>query len=215
MATGMATGMDWPVLEFWFEFGSTYSYLSVMRIEALAERAQVRVLWRPFLLGPLFAAQGLTTSPFVAQPEKGRYMWTDLARQARKYGLPFRQPLVFPRNAVRPMRVAVLGADQPWIGAFCRAVMRQNFVDDLDISEPANVREALAQAVAYPDDWIARADSVDNKPLLRAQTEAARQRGIFGAPTFFVEDEMFWGDDRLDAAMTRAAELRAPRGNLG
>lgn len=198
----------WPTLEFWFEFGSTYSYLSVMRIEALAQRSQVRVIWRPFLLGPVFGAQGLTTSPFVVQEAKGRYMWADIARQARKYQLPFRQPSIFPRNSVRPMRVAALGADQPWIAAFCRAVMRQNFVDDLDIGDPANVRGALAQAVDDPDDWIARAASADNKPLLRAQTEAAQQRGIFGAPTFFAGDEMFWGDDRLDDAMARAAAMR-------
>ena len=198
----------WPALEFWFEFGSTYSYLSVMRIEALALRSRVRVIWRPFLLGPVFGSLGWNTSPFVVQQAKGRYMWTDIARQARKYGLPFRQPSVFPRNAVRPMRLAVLGADQPWIGAFCRAVMRQNFVDDLDIGDPANVRSALAQAVGDPDEWIARAGSADNKPLLRAQTEAAQQRGIFGAPTFFAGDEMFWGDDRLDDAMAHAAAMR-------
>jgi len=204
----MREAAGWPTLEFWFEFGSTYSYLSVMRIEALAERARVRVVWRPFLLGPVFGAQGLNTSPFVVQEAKGRYMWTDLARQARKHGLPFRQPSVFPRNAVRPMRLAVLGADQPWIGAFCRAVMRQNFVDDLDIGDPAHVRGALAQAVDHPDDWIARANDADNRPLLRAQTEAAQRRGIFGAPTFFAGAEMFWGDDRLDDAMACAAAMR-------
>src|SRR5919197_5246977 len=116
-----------PEIEFWFEFGSTYSYLSVMRIENEAQRCGVRIMWKPFLLGPIFHALGFETSPFVLQKEKGAYVWRDMARQCRKYGLPWKQPSTFPRLGVVPARVALLGAEQPWIGAFCRQVMELNF----------------------------------------------------------------------------------------
>lgn len=197
-----------PPLEIWFEFGSNYSYLSVMRIEVLVREAHVPLVWKPFLLGPIFRDFGWSSSPFVLQPEKGRYMWRDMEREARKYGLPFNKPSEFPRAAVLPMRVALLGADESWIGAFCRAVMRQNWVEDLGINDAVNVRRALDGLVADPDDVIAQAQSDENKLHLRMQTEEAKKRGVFGAPTFFVGDEMFWGNDRLDDALAYATSLR-------
>src|SRR5713226_8149776 len=146
-------------LEFWFEFGSNYSYLSVLRIEELAQKAGVPIAWKPFLLGPIFRDFGWNTSPFVLQAEKGRYMWKDMERQALKYGLEFRRPSHFPRIAILPMRVAVLASNQPWMGAFCRAVMRQNFVEDVDINDPSNVRRALAGLNPAPDDVLAEAQT--------------------------------------------------------
>ena len=192
-------------IEFWFEFGSNYSYLSAMRIEALAIDAGVDVLWRPFLLGPIFRELGSSSSPFVLQPAKGRYMWRDMERQADKFGLPWRRPSAFPRSAVLPMRVAALSAGEPWIGAYCRRVMQQNWVQDREIDDAAAVREALDGLVPEPDAVLAAALAPDNKLRLRANTEAAAARGIFGAPTFFVGDEMFWGNDRLEDAIACAA----------
>jgi 2-hydroxychromene-2-carboxylate isomerase len=192
---------DKGALEFWFEFGSNYSYLSLMRIEDLAERAGVPLVWKPFLLGPVFRELGWESSPFVLQVEKGRYVWHDMDRQARKYGLEFRKPSEFPRIAVRPMRVAILGAAQPWIGAFCKNVMRQNWVEDVEINSPEQVRRALAGIVPDPDSIIEQAQSEANKLGLREQTAEARRRGIFGAPTFFINGEMFWGNDRLEDAI--------------
>ncbi|MBL8397831.1 MAG: 2-hydroxychromene-2-carboxylate isomerase [Candidatus Accumulibacter sp.] len=190
-----------PVLDFWYEFGSNYSYLSVMRIESLAAARGVTVRWRPFLLGPIFREFGWSTSPFVLQKEKGAYVWRDMARLCRKYHLPWRQPTVFPRPAVLPLRVALLGADRPWIGEFSRRIMQRNFVDDREIDTPDAVSDAL-RALALPAEAIlAEAQAVDHKPRLRRQTEEARALGIFGAPTFFVADEMFWGNDRLDDAL--------------
>ena len=98
-----------PVLEFWYEFASTYSYLSAMRIEPLAEAAGVDIRWRPFLLGPVFKAQGLETSPFARYPAKGRYMWRDMEREAARLGLPFYRPKTFPQNGLTAARVALLG----------------------------------------------------------------------------------------------------------
>ncbi|PHV06142.1 disulfide bond formation protein DsbA [Janthinobacterium sp. BJB412] len=211
MATEQAA---WPELEFWFEFGSNYSYLSVMRIAALARQARVRVLWRPFLLGPIFRDKGWSSSPFVLEPEKGRYAWIDTARRARKYDLEFRQPSVFPRTALLPMRVATLGAGEPWMEAFCRAVMRQNFVEDVDINQAGQVLRALDGLVDDPAAVLAQAQGDANKLALREQTERAQRRGVFGAPTFFVGDEMFWGDDRLEDALAWANGSFAGRSEL-
>lgn len=196
-------------MEIWFDFGSNYSYLSVMRVEALAHAAGVDLAWRPFLLGPVFRELGWDTSPFVLQPEKGRYTWIDMRRRAAKYGLAFNMPSTFPRSALLPARVALLGAEQPWIGDFCRRVMLQNFVDDLDIGDAANTRRALEGLVSDPEAVMQAAQSDANKVRLREQTAAARARGIFGAPTFFVGDEMFWGDDRLEDALEHAHRTRS------
>jgi len=198
-----------PRLEFWFEFGSNYSYLSVMRIEALASAAGIAIAWRPFLLGPIFRELGWSSSPFVLQEEKGRYVWRDMARRAEKYGLPFNKPSRFPRSAVLPLRVALLGADQAWLPAFCRAVMRQNWVDDIEIDNPDSLRLALQPLVGDAEVVLRQAQSEGNKLALRRQTEEARRRGIFGAPTFFAGEEMFWGDDRLEDAIACARKSLA------
>jgi 2-hydroxychromene-2-carboxylate isomerase len=192
-------------IEFWFEFGSNYSYLSAMRIEHLAGAAGVAVLWRPFLLGPVFRELGWSSSPFVLQAAKGRYMWRDMEREAAKYGLGWRRPSDFPRTALLPMRVATLGAQEPWIGEFVRRVMLRNWVEDREIDDAAAVLTALTGLAPDPDGVLAAALAPDNKLRLRAQTELASARGIFGAPTFFVGEEMFWGNDRLEDAIACAA----------
>ncbi|MES2325397.1 MAG: 2-hydroxychromene-2-carboxylate isomerase [Pseudomonadota bacterium] len=195
-------------LEFWFEFGSNYSYLSVMRIESMAHAAGVSVAWKPFLLGPVFRELGMDNSPFVLNPVKGRYVWRDMERQARKYALEFRKPTQFPRVALLPMRVALLGAKESWISAFCVRVMLQNFADDLDINDITNVRQALTGLVPDPEAILRAAQGDDNKQRLRTQTEEAMRRGLFGAPTFMVGNEMFWGNDRMEDAITFAAESK-------
>lgn len=190
-----------PAIEFWFEFGSTYSYLSVMRIEELAAQREVRVLYKPFLLGPVFKALGWNGSPFNAQKEKGEYMWRDLERQSALYGLAWRKPSVFPRLTVLAMRVALLGVEQPWMGAYCRETMQASFARDEDISSEAVVAAILERLSLPAAQLIAQAQSESNKLRLREQTEEARVRGIFGAPMFFTQGEMFWGNDRLEQAL--------------
>ena len=202
--------MSAPAIEFWFDFGSSYSYLSMMRIEAGAVQAGVVVQWKPFLLGPVFQALGWSTSPFVLQKEKGDYMWIDMQRQCRKYGLPWKRPGNFPRAAVPPTRIALANADQPWVGEFCRRVMLLNFAEDRDIDRPETALEVLREmGLPAPALWE-EAQSEQWRARLRAQTAAARWRGIFGAPTFFVGREMFWGNDRLDDALAccKGVQLR-------
>ena len=191
-------------IEFWFEFGSNYSYLSVMRIEAAAARYQLPIRWKPFLLGPIFRSFGWATSPFVLQEKKGDYVWKDMARECRKYGLPWQRPSAFPRAALLPLRVALVGAEQPWMGAYCRRVMSLNFAEDRDIDAHDVVADVLGQLGLPAPQIISEALSDANKLKLRQQTEAAQALGIFGAPTFFVGGEMFWGNDRLDDALVSA-----------
>ena len=196
-------------MELWFDLASNYSYLTLMRIDTLAEEAGVKVRWEPFLLGPIFESFGWNSSPFVLQKEKGAYVWKDMERQAAKYGLPWRKPARFPQNTVLPVRVALLGRDEPWMHPFCRAMAQANFAEDREISTLETVREVLESLSLPAAAILARVQSPEEKPKLRAQVERARALGIFGAPTFFVDGEMYWGNDRLADAL-EAARARAP-----
>ncbi|MES2489530.1 MAG: 2-hydroxychromene-2-carboxylate isomerase [Pseudomonadota bacterium] len=191
-------------IEFWFDFGSNYSYLTTMRIEQAASNLGVTVLWRPFLLGPIFKSFGWETSPFVLQKAKGEYVWKDMARECQKYGLAWTQPTNFPRASILPQRVALAGADEPWLAEFCRKVMTTNFVEDRDVDSFDTIRGILDRMGLSSEQILAAALSAENKLALRHQTEAAQAKGIFGAPTFFVGDEMYWGNDRLDDALRYA-----------
>ena len=189
-------------MEVWFEFASTYSHVTVQRVEALAAREGVELAWRVFLLGPIFGAQGWNDSPFNIYPAKGAYMWRDLERRCAQFGIPFRRPSQFPRNGLLAARAALVAEEEPWVGRFVRAVYHANFVDDQDITEPARVRALLAAAgCADPDALLLRASSAENKEHLRTRNHAAVAHGIFGAPSFVVGDELFWGDDRLEDAL--------------
>lgn len=193
-------------IEFWFDFGSNYSYLSVMRIGELARRNNVAITWRPVLLGPIFKSFGWETSPFVLQEEKGRYVWTDMARQCEKFGLPWQRPSTFPRHSLLPVRVALSCANEPWIEDFCKRVMLRNFAADQDINDEQSVAGMLAQSgCADPAAAVAAAQGEANKLKLKEQTARAKALGVFGAPTFFVNGEMFWGNDRLADAIEFAS----------
>jgi len=201
------------MLEFWFEFASTYSYLTVMRIEGAAGRAGVGVRWRPFLLGPIFAAQGWNDSPFNIYAAKGSYMWRDLERRAEGYGLPFRRPSRFPRNGLLAARAALVASGEGWCPDFTRSVFRANFAEDREIGEAGVLKEILRELGRDADGVLARAGSDEIKRALGGQTDEAMARGIFGAPSFLAGDELFWGDDRLEAAlawMKDGSGARAP-----
>jgi 2-hydroxychromene-2-carboxylate isomerase len=192
-------------VEIWFDFGSPYSHLSVTRIAEKGRSNGAHVVWKPFLLGPIFKSLGWDTSPFALHKAKGDYMWFDIARRCHKYGVPWRRPSVFPRRALLPTRVALICAAQPWMSSFCKEVMRLNFACDQDIDRADVVASVLTQCGAPAAEIIAVSQSEQNKAALREQTHVARARGIFGAPTFFVGEAMFWGDDRLDDAFAWAS----------
>jgi 2-hydroxychromene-2-carboxylate isomerase len=188
-------------VQFWFEFGSTYSYPAAMRIEDAAAARGIEVAWRAFLLGPIFHAQGWNDSPFNLYPVKGAYMWRDLERICAAGGIGFTRPSQFPRNGLLAARVACQFADAPWLPAFVRGVYRANFEHDLDISDAAIVRERLVAAGAPADNVLAGAQSPQSKDRLRSQTDEVIALSIFGAPSFVVGQELFWGNDRLEEAV--------------
>jgi 2-hydroxychromene-2-carboxylate isomerase len=206
-----------PTLDFWFEFGSTYSYPAAMRIGALAAETGVEVRLRPFLLGPIFQAQGWNTSPFNLYPAKGRHMWRDLERICAELSLPFRRPELFPQSGLLAARVALVGLDRPsgeadWAEDFCRAVYRAEFAEERRIDQPETIRNILSELKVDPEKTLAAAQTSEIKDRLRAQTAEAQRLGIFGAPTFLTPDgEMFWGNDRLESAIAwakRASDTR-------
>lgn len=191
-------------LDFWLEFASPYSYLSAMRIDGLARDAGITVRYRPILLGPIFRAQGWGTSPFNLSSTKDRYMWHDVARRAAAHGLPFRHPEKFPVYSLYAARVALMAEDQDWYVPFIRAVYRANFVDGIDIGDPECIEHLLVGLGVDGATVLRDAGGDATKTALRARTEQAMELGIFGAPTFVVGTELFWGDDRLEAAFTAA-----------
>jgi 2-hydroxychromene-2-carboxylate isomerase len=196
-------------LQFWFEFASTYSYPAAMRLGARAEAAGVPIEWRPFLLGPIFQAQGWNDSPFNVYPVKGRYMWRDLARICAKEGLPLHHPSRFPRPSLIAARVACLGAHEPWGPEFVRAVYAANFSADRDVGDGAVIAAILTEIGADTAAIMAGAQSPEVKANLRANTDEAIALGIFGAPSFVVGHELFWGNDRLDDALAWATTAGA------
>jgi 2-hydroxychromene-2-carboxylate isomerase len=196
------------MLTFWYEFASTYSYPAAMRIERLAGEAGVAIAWRPLLVGPLFhEQQGLTDSPFNTFPVKGEYMWRDLERVCDREGLPLVHPSQFPRNGLLAARVAIVGLEDGWTPAFSQAVYQANFVDDLDISDPAVLAPLIEAVGAGPDHVLAAAQSDPIKARLKDHVAEARRQGVFGAPSFVTADgELFWGNDRLEQALDWAVQ---------
>lgn len=192
-------------LTFWFELASTYTYLSAMRIDALAEAAGVEVEWRPVPLGPIFGAQGWTTSPFNIYPAKGAYMWRDMERLCAARGLPFRKPDPFPQNSIRAARVALAALETPQGHDFVRALYVAQFAKGHDISAPETITAALKTA-GLPTGMASAADDPVYKDALKTLSAETMERGLFGAPSFTVGDELFWGDDRLPDALDWAAK---------
>ena len=204
-----------PSLDFWFEFASTYSYPAAMRIAPLAREAGVTVRFRPFLLGPVFQAQGWNTSPFNLYVAKGGNMWRDLERLCADLKLSFRRPEPFPQNSLLAARVALIGFGTPsdeqsssaqsWGEQFCRAVFLAEFRDGRQIDDVAVLSDILARLNVKPEPVFDAARTDANKARLRAQTEEAQRLGIFGAPSFMTADgELFWGNDRLERALAWA-----------
>jgi 2-hydroxychromene-2-carboxylate isomerase len=190
-------------VEFWFEFGSTYSYPAAFRVEEATRNAGVELTWRPFLLGPIFKEQGWNDSPFNLYPAKGRYMWRDLERICAELQIPLRRPSMFPRNGLLAARVACRFENESWLPEFVRRVYLANFAYDRDISERAEIVSIL-EGLDLRSDLLTAAESPESKEKLRAQTDRAEALGIFGAPTFVSENEIFWGNDRLQTAISWA-----------
>lgn len=194
--------MPMPSIDFWFDLGSPYSYLAAFRIERVAREAGVAIRWRPFLLGAIFKARGLTDTPFALYPARGQYMAHDVARQGAMLGLAFHLPEPFPQISTLAARIALIGFDRGWGEAFCRAVFTAEFADRKPIDDP-DIMAGILRALGLDADEILDASlTAANKLRLREATDEALRLGIFGAPSFVTEDhEIFWGNDRLEQAL--------------
>lgn len=191
------------MLDFWFDFASSYSHVGALRIEAAARVAGVKLRWRPFLLGPVFQAQlGIKDSPFNNQPVRKQYMKRDLERLCSKYGFPaFKLPEVFPQRSVLANRIACVALDEPWVGDFIRQTFRAQFADGKDISKEDVLGPLLVDLAVDPAPVLAAANAEPAKQLLRANTDEAQKLGLFGAPNCVVNGELFFGQDRIDDAL--------------
>lgn len=193
-------------IDFWFEFGSTYTYLTVGRLRKLADLAGVGVTWKPFLLMPLMIRQGMTQGLFLPYPRKLDYMWRDIERRAAEHGIAYSRPSKYPPDEVlTSARLALLGAQEGWCAPFVEASFGLHWTEDRLIGTTDNIRAALVAAGQDPDAATAKAKSPEIKEGLKRQTEEAQRLGLFGSPTFLVKGEMFWGDDRLEQALAWAA----------
>jgi 2-hydroxychromene-2-carboxylate isomerase len=189
-------------LDFWFEYGSTYTYLTVARIRTLAQSHSVSVSYRPFLLLPLLVEQGMNQGPFLPYPRKIDYMWRDLARRAAEHGIPYAKPSLYPpHDVLTTARLGVLGAREGWCEQFTEKVFNLHWTENCIIGTEENIRAALEHIALDPASTIERARRPENKEALKSQTEEAMRLGLFGSPSFLVAGELFWGDDRLEQAI--------------
>jgi 2-hydroxychromene-2-carboxylate isomerase len=183
-------------IEFFFDFGSPATYLAHTQMPALVARTGATVRYRPMLLGGVFKATGNQSPIMIAA--KGTWLGADLERFARRYGVPFNFPPGFPVNTLHLMRGAVVAEEEDTLQPYVDAVFQAMWVDTKNMTEPGVVGEVLSGAGLDAAHIFERVQEQAIKDKLIANTEEAVKRGVFGAPTFFVGDEMFWGQDRLD-----------------
>jgi 2-hydroxychromene-2-carboxylate isomerase len=187
-----------PKIDFYFDFASPYAWLINDRLERLAARYQREVVWRPVLLFAIFKAVGLP--PPMETAAKRKYMLHDIERSARYYGVPYRHPASFPAISPVPARLfyGLAEQDTAQAKAFAKRALRAHFVDGKDIARPDVVAEIAAQAGIAPSRIEAAMTGDHSKSLLRESIEEATQRGVIGSPFVLVDDEPFFGADRLD-----------------
>ncbi|MDG5498412.1 2-hydroxychromene-2-carboxylate isomerase [Marinobacter sp. BGYM27] len=185
-------------IEFFFDVGSPASYIGWTQIAAIAERNNAELEWKPMLLGAVFQATG-NQSP-AAVPAKGRYSRMDLQRYAQDYGVTLNFNPFFPVNTLLLMRGAVAYMDTPRFQDYLNAVFTGLWIDELDMGQPEVVAKVLSKAGFDSQEVLVKCNDQATKDKLKAITSEAIERGVFGAPTTFVGDEMFFGQDRLNFA---------------
>ena len=183
-------------VEFFFDVGSPASYLAWTQLDAIAKRHDAQIIWRPMLLGAVFQAVG-NTSP-ASVPAKGAYMLQDLKRFAKMYDVPFRFNPFFPLNTMQLMRGVTAYLEQPEFQAYLTVVFKGIWAEKLNMESLEVVADVLSKAGIDATDFMNRIGQPEVKARLKAITEEAVARGVFGAPSFFVNGEMFFGQDRLD-----------------
>jgi 2-hydroxychromene-2-carboxylate isomerase len=202
--------MPKPQIDFFYFFGSGYAYLPVMRIDEVAERAGVEVRWRPFSVRTLMRENNIGLRN---QPGKMRYIWRDIERRAKWHGIPFVRSPIWPTDPDElANRVAIVAFAEGWGRDYTKASFRSWYLDGQPLGEPSALNQVLSSLGRDPAEVVAKANSDETHAVYAAETEAARQLGIFGSPTFVAGGEVFWGDDRLEEALAWAKGEHPARG---
>ncbi|MGH8455801.1 MAG: 2-hydroxychromene-2-carboxylate isomerase [Stenotrophobium sp.] len=183
-------------IEFFWEPGSPYTYLASTQVERIATEAGAAVTWKPFLLGKVFEARGTKLPASI--PAKAQYMFKDLARWAQQYQVPVTMPKVFPVHSLLASRAAIAASQFGHEAAAAKAVLHAYWGEGQDISQPEVLAAAFDKAGLDGKAILEHAQDQGVKDQLKNNTEDALKRGVFGAPSMFVGDAMFWGNDRLD-----------------
>ena len=184
--------------EFWYDFGSTATYLAWTQLPALEAATGAKAIWKPMLLGAVFQAAGNQSPANI--PAKGKYIFADFARFAKRYGVTLNRNPYFPINTLLLMRIAVVlqTKGDARFPDYCNAAFNSIWVESLNMNDAVVAAGVIQRAGFDAQALIAAASDQSTKDALKAATQAAVDRGIFGAPTFFVGDQMFWGQDRMD-----------------
>jgi len=183
-------------LEFFFDYVSPFSYLANSQVQAIAARTGAEILYRPFLLGGVMQATG--NQPPATLPARGRYMPKDIGRWVRRYGIPFTFNPSFPMRTLEAMRAALAAQQAGVFPAYHAALFKAAWAEPANLADPAVLRDVVRKAGLDAEALLAAAASEPVKEKLKANTAEAVERGAFGAPTFFVAGEIFFGNDRLD-----------------
>ena len=187
-------------IDFWYSIGSTYSYLTVMRLPEVAQAQDVVVRWRPFNVRHVMIEQN--NIPFKDKPVKTAYMWRDIERRADDYGLAPKIPAPYPLpGLVLANQVAILGAEEGWVADYTRETYRRWFEAGEPAGEDPNMSASLTQIGQDPERVLSVAQTGQIERALSDATDEAMRLGVFGSPTFVADDEVFWGDDRLEDAI--------------
>jgi 2-hydroxychromene-2-carboxylate isomerase len=208
--------MPTPVLEFFYDYSSPWTYLAFTRIEEVCDRAGAELVWKPILVGGIFNSVNPSVYEARERPvvPKARYMMKDLADWASHYGIRIRfPPSVFPVNSVKALRGAFVALEHGRVSAYSEAIFSSYFGEDLDISRDEVLRSIVERVGLDPVEYFEKITRQDYKDRVRANTDECVRRGGFGSPTMFVGDDMYFGNDRLplvERALTRAARSPTP-----
>lgn len=190
-------------IDFWFSIGSTYSYLTVMRLAEVEKTSEVKFKWRPFNVRHVMIEQN--NIPFKDKPSKSAYMWRDIERRAERYGLTQELPAPYPLpGLVMANQIAIVGVEDGWVEDYVRATYRRWFEYGEAAGEEPNISTSLMEIGCDPREVLAAAQAQRAVVELETATDEAMNLGVFGSPTFAVGRELFWGDDRLDDAINWA-----------
>lgn len=183
-------------IEFYYDYVSVYSYLANSQLDQLASRTGAEIVYRPMFLGGVMEATG-NRPPATIKP-KGRYLMSDVDRWCTRYSLPFKMNPVFPQNTINALRLALVAQQRNEFSAIHQALFDAMWVKEENISDKTTLTTVIDRAGFAADDYMEDISNQEIKDRLKSNTDEALQRGAFGAPTFYVGEQMFFGNDRFE-----------------